>query len=271
MNSTPGNPGVTRETKPQICWVPKNVQDPGLTRQRNQCTWRSACFRGDNAAFLHTGRDGNRYFEEDRAVLDAINIAGGNMAVQLIDPYWESSWSPQDAVTGEDDTKMPQLVRNKQLDSKALGFQLRWKRVLGQGGMGIATLWEAQFEDGYREEIVIKLDPRERPADLVQEWNWHRRYQDAGHIVQARDLELMAIEHSSNKDKKAQFLMGEANVSVLEYMSHGPLIDLFTKAACLNLKFPNNALWQLWGCRKSRESLASPLFSLHPSTTTTAN
>ncbi|GJN79356.1 hypothetical protein PLIIFM63780_002869 [Purpureocillium lilacinum] len=140
------------------------------------------------------------------------------------------------------------------------GFHLNWVKILGQGGFGVATLWEAIFEDGTSCMVVIKM-PRPKPGghteDLRREVSWHRKYAGALHTVQVVDLNEIV------RGKRYYYAQGGAgpprirgpifnprhlNVSVLEYAQHGNLFDMLAKISYSTTRLSNKVLWELWEC-----------------------
>jgi hypothetical protein len=132
------------------------------------------------------------------------------------------------------------------------GFRLHWIKIIGKGGLGLATLWEAEFEDRHRQLVVIKMDMSMNRAKMSLEASWHERYQGASHIMQAVDLNKLAEQHRyKNRFRDGyDFDPNKFNVLVLEYAQYGNLLDLLVKASYYNIHFSNKVLWQIWGCCK---------------------
>lgn len=138
------------------------------------------------------------------------------------------------------------------------GFGLEWVKIIGQGGYGIATLWEAVFENGIRKKIVIKL-PLKASSNMADELSWHLRYKGASHIVQPIDMKecvrdvrnqlnglgIPPVKVIGNELKPDTF-----GGLILEYAEHGSLLEMMTKAAYYDIYFSNKVLWEIWECCK---------------------
>jgi hypothetical protein len=144
------------------------------------------------------------------------------------------------------------------------GFRLHWVKIIGRGGLGLATLWEAEFEDGHRQLVVIKMDMSKNKAKMSLEASWNERYRGASHIMQAVDLNKLAEQHRHENRFRGgyDFDPNKFNVLVLEYAQYGSLLDLLIKASYYNIHFSNKVLWQIWGCCKYLKSQHVYFFNL---------
>jgi hypothetical protein len=135
------------------------------------------------------------------------------------------------------------------------GFRLEWVKVLGQGGFGMATLWNAIFEDQSIAKIVIKIPTRVN-ADFDSELDWHLRYGGASHVTQSLNLQEMAdnVRRRINRDhmigRGPRFEQTDLNILVLEYAEHGSLYEMMSKASYFGISFSNKVLWEIWECCK---------------------
>lgn len=152
----------------------------------------------------------------------------------------------------QEDKNMPAEVMQQSLETGFKDFRLHWQKVVGTGGWGIATLWEVEFEDGYRQDVIIKMDASHGDQDFSNELGWHLLYKEALRIVQSYNLVEMANRHRKQRrfHRGIEFNSRELNVLVLEYMPHGSLFDILQKASIARKQLPKNALWQLWECCK---------------------
>lgn len=135
------------------------------------------------------------------------------------------------------------------------GFELHWVKVLGKGGYGVATLWEAVFEDASTMKVVVKLGLGDE-FEPDMERGWHLRYEGASHIVQAVDLAQTAADKRSAMRQSAgsggrsisgrEFDASELNVLTLEYAERGSLTDLLGRKAALGFNFSDKVLWGIW-------------------------
>jgi hypothetical protein len=176
--------------------------------------------------------------------------------------YWNPAQGAEQLSKGN--PEMPTEVQSRSLENRFRGFRLHWKKVIGKGGFGLITLWEVEFEDGHREDVVFKM-PKEPSENVYRELRWHDRYSMAAAIVQARDLVEEAEDHKLN----GRFARGEVfdpkkeNILVLEYMNRGSLHSVLQKAAMRNSMFPSTALWQLWQfCKYPSPPFPAASFSL---------
>ncbi|UNI23653.1 hypothetical protein JDV02_009460 [Purpureocillium takamizusanense] len=137
------------------------------------------------------------------------------------------------------------------------GFHLSWVKILGAGGFGYATLWEAVFEDGSSTLVVIKMPkPGSADAESIQdELAWHKKYDGALHTVQAVDLnEIVRAKRMAPGGSQLARIRGPTfsprflNVMVLEYADHGNLYDMLAKLSYTQARLSNKVLWQLWDC-----------------------
>ena len=248
---------VTMLPKPKISWLVKDsTWNDDLVPLRNNYTWISGCLRGERNVVLHVPRDQpNRILPEDDRIERELNLfPGGSLGSKQNVPFWYSEWVPEDIMQEKRD--MTEEVMSKSLETGFRGFRLHWKKIVGQGGFGLITLWEAEFEDGHREDIIIKMGLH-ADMDFFEESSWHDRYSMASRIVQTRDLAAMATQHQRAKRfaRGQVFSANQEKVLVMENMRLGSLYSILQKAAIIQRHFPSNALWQLWeSCKYPRSS-----------------
>lgn len=253
-------------SKPDIQWLVKDVEIPHFLDFRNLLTWTSACIRGERAVVLHKprGEPTPPISRDMQEVLNRLEIGpDGSIDAEKIGRFGDYSHGPKNAI--QEDHGMPTFVMSKSLETGFRDLRFHWKKVVGEGGFGLATLWEVEFEDGHREDVIIKMGVRP-DMDLHTEAEWHDRYSLGSRIVQARDLVALAAQHRQG----GRFSRGERfdamreNVLVLEYMRLGNLYSIFEKAATIQRHFPSNALWQLWeSCKYRRPSHLERLGVFH--------
>lgn len=234
----------------------RGVESPGLNKFRNNYNWVSACIRGERSVFLNRPvcEDSSGIFAdlplsacygENQEIVDRLHLWTGLSIDEERDWDWKPAQGPEQLL--KRNPEMPTEVQSRSLENRFRGFRLHWKKVIGKGGFGLITLWEVEFEDGHREDVVFKM-PKEPSENIYRELRWHDRYRMASVILQARDLAEEAEDHKLN----GRFARGEVfdprkeNILVLEYMNRGSLHSVLQNVAIKNRMFPSTALWQLW-------------------------
>lgn len=234
----------------------RNTKQNWLTNRRNFHAYQGALFRGDLDVVL----DGT----------------------STIDPEWfqkarrnHDSRQPHNL---PHEARYPDFIYFKK-DNKALarpetkdeiervkweGFKLEFVKILATGGFGAATLWNATFEDGSIERLVMKLGVNQH-FDANEELKWHRRYFGNSHVVQPKELYDIAMEKRKEARKEARknrdgtsrpkyrgkiFDMKRLNVVALEFADKGDLNDILCTASRRELRFSNKVLWEIWECCK---------------------
>ncbi|KFH46459.1 hypothetical protein ACRE_027250 [Hapsidospora chrysogenum ATCC 11550] len=249
---------VALKLKPKVSLRHKpGVESPGLNKFRNNHNWVSACIRGERSVVLDRPvcADSNGFvadlplsacYGENQEIVDRLHLWTGLSIDEERDwDYWKPAQGPGQLSKGN--PEMPTEIQSRSLENRFRGFRLHWKKVIGKGGFGLVTLWEVEFEDGHREDVVFKV-PKEPSEKIYRELLWHDRYRMSSAIVQARDLVEEAEDHKLN----GRFAHGEVfdpekeNILVLEYMNRGSLHSVLQKAAMRNRMFTSTALWQLW-------------------------
>lgn len=233
---------------------------------RNKYTYRSAAIRGDEQTVLHRvniaglrvpGDVNARALHQEFLLtnIPTMELGYGQHALRLEDPiflegqvaYNYSRYKPDPA------SKQEPLAYD--------GLDLTFIKDLGKGGFGIASLWEASFDDGHKMKVVIKrpLHKGWVTKAFEDERQWHHRYRKSENITQSLDLAQIAKTHQTNPPKKRVNSKGkykDKNTLVLEYMEHDNLGQLNHNLAYIKSKtpqgkvWPNAALWRLFGCCK---------------------
>jgi hypothetical protein len=135
------------------------------------------------------------------------------------------------------------------------GFRLEWVKILGQGGFGMATLWNVIFDDESSMKAVIKI-PIHMNGTFKDELDWHLRYRGASHVTQSLDLQEIAdnVRRRMNREymigRGIRFDQKQLDILVLEYAEHGCLFDIMAKASYFGVRFSNKVLWEIWECCK---------------------
>jgi hypothetical protein len=156
------------------------------------------------------------------------------------------------------------------LEHRWKGFELRWKKLLGKGGCGVATLWEVEFEDGHRMPIVLKINTEMDVADFRKEIEWHDHYKHASNIVQRLNLSELSREHRidgrfDNRQDLEELMAKSAHpVLIIEYAQHGCLLDVLENIQPHAVRWTAAALWQLWEQRQFTQSSEALIPSLLP-------
>jgi hypothetical protein len=254
------HPDVVWETNQRpFCDVRDNL------KYRNKFTYRSAAIRGDEVAVLQRiGIAG--YFTPGE-----VDLMDHDVFLRRNIPTKECGHGP-DALNWNDpiflEAQIPYVfarcdpVPSKQEPVAYDGLDLKWITDLGKGGFGVASLWEASFDDGHTMKVVIKrpVDSRAAGKAFDDERRWHDRYRGAVNITQSLDLAHLAKEHQTNPPKQRENSQGkyeDKNTLVLEYMEHDNLGQMNHNLAYVKAKgwqgekvWPNGALWQLFACCK---------------------
>lgn len=217
-----------------------------LTLARNVFATQSALLRGDRVVTLHnTSRLLPEHYNKVR-----VPYAPQDMPQ---DRPFEWPFGDQYRDPRSSDTTYPLRVDDFIDLIEWDGFRLEWIKVLGEGGFGMATLWDAIFEDNSRIKVVIKIPVRVN-ADFDHELDWHLRYGGASHVSQSLDLQTMAdnvrrrIGRSYMMGRGPRFVQTDMSVLVLEYAERGSLYEMMTKASYFDVNFSNKVLWEIWEC-----------------------
>lgn len=149
------------------------------------------------------------------------------------------------------------------------GFEMEFKRAIGKGGHGMATLWNITFENGQQMPLVLKLGEyaghwrtpwtseqkhvaEQYAGNFAIERRWHQRYRHASNICQMPDINALARQYRTDGrlDRGHDFMANDSlnhrQYIGLEYAPHGDLRTLLQRAVTSHLNFPNEALWQMW-------------------------
>ncbi|PHH67108.1 hypothetical protein CDD81_4503 [Ophiocordyceps australis] len=234
-----------------------------LVTLRNVMTMQSALIRGDDKVVL----EGPENISKDK-VLKRVRKLPSDLKRGMPYARW---WRPRRvAYPGEHGWKrslqrgrqpacVPALIpQGRTWD----GLKLHWIKVLGTGGSGIATLWEAVFENGERLKVVIKMAIDDSVYfDSRRQLGWHQRYGRSRHTVRALDLPMMIamrrMPPTVGSDAKFQlpslykpesFNDARLNVLTLEYMDQGSLYEMMVLASRKGIRFSNKVLWEMWEC-----------------------
>lgn len=233
----------------------RDVAHHHLTHFRNSITIHAAILRGDDTVLL----DGT-----DRITPNLLELVRSPFPINH--PYGQehlSSWAGYHHVEPSDHIYPSFLSKGLSLAPEQVwdGFHMRFVRVIGRGGFGIATLWDIQFEDLSTIQVVLKSgqasgDSFERDI----EEGWHIRYQNAAHIVQVIDLNQRAQlirqrlppgQPHIYQNERAFWDPKDYDVIVLEYAVHGSLYQCITHVFHRKIALTNKQLWQIWECRKT--------------------
>ncbi|KAL1856331.1 hypothetical protein Daus18300_010816 [Diaporthe australafricana] len=123
-----------------------------------------------------------------------------------------------------------------------LGF--RFRKVLGQGGGGMAVLVEFQDQTGEMDEWVIKVP--NRGTDMGREASNMRLMVGARHMVQRKFIHIPG----QAEDADPEGLNGDARDSIyaMELLRHGSVDGLLHKISEQNLKLRDDELWMIFHC-----------------------
>ncbi|KAL6877025.1 hypothetical protein J3F83DRAFT_759367 [Trichoderma novae-zelandiae] len=225
----------------------QTVQPSAATDIRNLFTIQGALLRGDKSVTLHNT---SRVTELD---VQRLRIPYHPKNMPSDRPYESLFGYTQSSSSSRSNTTQPKLVGDFIDMLNWDGFRLEWVKVLGQGGFGMATLWNAIFEDHSSVKVVIKIPVRAN-ANFKSELEWHLRYAGASHVAQSLDLQAMAddVRRSINRghmiDRGARFKPSDLDVLVLEYADRGSMFDMMNRASHFNILFSNKVLWEIWEC-----------------------
>ncbi|OTA00902.1 hypothetical protein A9Z42_0011990 [Trichoderma parareesei] len=226
----------------------KTVEQTPATEIRNLFTIQAALVRGDKHITLHNA---SRATELD---VQRLRVPYHPKNRPHDQPYeCLFGFPPHSSSSNGGDTTQPKRVDEYIEMLNWDGFRLEWVKVLGEGGFGMATLWNAIFEDGSSVKAVIKI-PVRSSANFDSELQWHLRYAGASHVTQALDLQAMAdnVRRKMNRgymiNRGARFNPSDLDVLVLEYADRGSMFDLLNRASHFNIVFSMKALWEIWEC-----------------------
>lgn len=141
------------------------------------------------------------------------------------------------------------------------GFRFEFIKILAAGGHGYVSLWRVWFEDGSSKKVVIKRGLG-RHFVVDDETYFHLRYAGAEHTSQIVDLhaEAMMIQDQVRQRNPlarlryrngSNFNARSLQLIVFEYMDHGDLKDVLTRAGHNQVQFLDRTLWGIWECRMS--------------------
>lgn len=225
-------------------WVVNHNAGPLWVARRNFFAVQYAYIRGERDLVLHNDSLIERRLELLKAHEDR---AANDLSLHL--PYPRQYFDPNQARLGVLQDPVVAAI----LGQRWNGFELRWKKLLRKGGNGLATLWEAEFEDGFRLPMVIKMDLDPTSTEgFLKEIMWHDRYKNASHITQRLDLEALAQQHRTDGrfdnqyDLEWQIRAKAQPILILEYAQHGNLRDMIRNIETHNIHPTSAALWQLW-------------------------
>lgn len=232
-------------------WVVNHKASSLWVARRNFFAVQYAYVRGERDLVLH-----NDPMIERRLDLEKMHAPHAGNDVSLHFTYPRQFLDPNQARLGV----LQDPVVGAILGQRWKGFELRWKKLLRKGGNGLATLWEAEFEDGFRLPMVIKmdLDPNSA-AEFLKEIKWHDRYKNASHITQRLDLETHAQQHRTDGrfdnrlDLERQIRAQAQPILILEYAQHGNLRDLLSNIETHKIRPTSAAFWQIWEQSQSRD------------------
>lgn len=230
----------------------KAVEQTPATELRNLYTIQAALVRGDKHVTLHNT---SRVTELDVQRLRVPYRPRHMDHAQAYECIYGFPASSSSSNGGGAMTQQPKRVQDFVEMLNWDGFRLEWVKVLGEGGFGMATLWNAIFEDGSSVKAVIKIPVRSN-ANFDGELEWHLRYAGASHVAQALDLQAMAdnVRRRINRgymiNRGARFNPSDLDVLVLEYADCGTMFDLLSRASQFNIVFSMKVLWEIWECRE---------------------
>lgn len=229
--------------------VRRRVVRPGSAiPAKNFLAIQSALIRGDRDVTLDNA---SKILPED---CDQLGLPYESLDMPQDQPF-ECPFSDDYSESHSNDTDQPSLVGSYIEFFNWDGFRLEWVKVLGQGGFGMATLWNAIFDDQSSVKVVIKL-PIHANGTLGDELDWHLRYRGASHITQSLDLQEIAdnVRRRMKRDhminRGVRFDQKDLSILVLEYAEHGCLFDILSKASYFGVRFSNKVLWEIWECCK---------------------
>ena len=62
----------------------------------------------------------------------------------------------------------------KRTDTFLSNYPMKWKRVIGMGGFGVAVKYERTHPDGHVEDVVVKVDRQGSQEHFLSEWMWYK-------------------------------------------------------------------------------------------------
>lgn len=221
----------------------RNVPDSSLIPARNYYTAQAALVRGAKVATLHNADDLPADLKGSLRVL----APEGRAHWAKHNWGWPKTWKPRTQKEPKP-TEVQNLIPWEGWD----GFKLKWLTILGEGGLGLATLWEVTFEDGERMKVVIKMGrPGHSSFSAKDEGCWQARYPGASHTVQIVDISAIVDSKRRKSPQMARFkgqpfIPLERNVLVLEYLTGGSLRDLCIRLSTEQKTPPIAALYEAW-------------------------
>ena len=69
---------------------------------------------------------------------------------------------------------MTSYERLQRADTFMSKYPMKWQRVLGIGGYGIAVKYERTGPDGHVDDVVVKVDKKGREESFLREWIWYK-------------------------------------------------------------------------------------------------
>ncbi|KAJ6443059.1 hypothetical protein O9K51_04238 [Purpureocillium lavendulum] len=230
------------------------VEQTAIKDVRNKLSAMFAVARGDNSVVLEW--DTNPSDDLVAHVKKRVPYDRNGPPDASYGQDYASLWEPNEHGDNHGIAELPrELARYWPKHTVWDGFHLRWIKILGKGGFGYATLWEASFEDGTTKKVVIKIPNPGASGDIADELAWHEKYFGASHTVQALNLNhfVMHKRNSGATDGRPRisgptFHAPTLNAMTLEYAEHGNLFDLLAKGSYLGAVYSNKMLWMLWEC-----------------------
>lgn len=234
------------------------VRPDGAIPAKNYLAVQSALIRGDSHVTLdNTSRILSHDCDTFALPYEHLDMPQGQeFEYPFADDYSESR---------SNNTDQPSIVGDYIELFNWDGFRLEWIKVLGQGGFGMATLWNVIFDDESSMKAVIKI-PIHMNGTFRDELDWHLRYRGASHVTQSLDLQEIADNFRRRMNREylinrgIRFDQKQLNILVLEYAEHGCLFDIMSKASYFDVHFSNKVLWEIWECCKC---LLHPYLSCH--------
>lgn len=226
----------------------REVKPDGALLAKNYFAVQSALIRGDrNVTLDNTSRILSRDCDALALPYEELDMPQDQeFAYPFADDYSESR---------SNNTDQPSIVGDYIELFNWDGFRLEWVKVLGQGGFGMATLWNVIFEDESSIKAVIKI-PIHMNGTFRDELQWHLRYRGASHVTQSLNLQEIAdnVRRRMNREhminRGTRFDQKRLGILVLEYADHGCLFDIMSKASYFDVHFSNKVLWEIWECCK---------------------
>ncbi|KAM0478185.1 hypothetical protein ACHAPX_005375 [Trichoderma viride] len=224
----------------------REVKPDGALLAKNYFAVQSALIRGDrNVTLDNTSRILSRDCDALALPYEELDMPQDQeFAYPFADDYSESR---------SNNTDQPSIVGDYIELFNWDGFRLEWVKVLGQGGFGMATLWNVIFEDESSIKAVIKI-PIHMNGTFRDELQWHLRYRGASHVTQSLNLQEIAdnVRRRMNREhminRGTRFDQKRLGILVLEYADHGCLFDIMSKASYFDVHFSNKVLWEIWEC-----------------------